>query len=504
MRCVVAALAFVVALSASWRGQAQDFKHPGLFSTSADLQRLKRAVAAGEEPYLAGWNKLKGDSHASLSYQARPRASVARMPSAASYDALINDAIAAHLHAVAYAITGQQAHADKAAEILDAWSGTLTSFPSDGDPVLSSGLTGYQLAAASELLRATYPAWPAERIARVKNVLSELLYPPNHNFLIYHEPDGLPHTKTGVNQHFFASWDAIAATTVAAIGVFTDDRAKYQEAIDYFKHGTGNGAIERAVFDAATGQLQESGRDPEHAQLGLGLLASLCEIAWNQGDDLYGYADNRLLKGFEYTASYLLGNAVPFAPYSDPYRSYSQISSESSPEQLAQSRTSPRPIYEMVWNHYQNRRGVAAPYTEQLSDRFRPEGFRADHLGFGTLLFTREREVAGQAPGSSGAASAGMTGDTAADGGSAATGASGADLADAGPGAAAVAARDASAAAGATATTASEPAATAAPVEKQSGCSAAAGASNRATLALLLLALLGCRSRRRSGARGRG
>jgi hypothetical protein len=54
-----------------------------------------------------------------------------------------------------------------------------------------------------------------------------------------------------------------------------------------------------------TGQLQESGRDQAHAQLGIGLLAALCETARNQGDDLYSTDDNRLLKGFEYKASYL-------------------------------------------------------------------------------------------------------------------------------------------------------------------------------------------------------
>ena len=65
------------------------------------------------------------------------------------------------------------------------------------------------------------------------------------------------------------------------------------------------------------GQCQESGRDQQHTQLGLGHLAEACEVAWNQGLDLYGESDNRLLKGFEYTARYNLDQDVPFVPYAE-------------------------------------------------------------------------------------------------------------------------------------------------------------------------------------------
>ena len=49
------------------------------------------------------------------------------------------------------------------------------------------------------------------------------------------------------------------------------------------------------------------------------------------------------------------------------------------------------PIYEMVLNHYQNRRGIEAPFTRRAAEKIRPEGAAAgpDHAGFGTLLFNR-------------------------------------------------------------------------------------------------------------------
>jgi len=393
------ALALVSAISAHGRAQAPMI-HPGILHTSADLQRLKERVAEGAQPYVVGWERVKSDPRASLDYVPEPYAVVQRTPDRASYDSLMQDVHAAELHAISWVITGEEAHAKKAAEILDAWSNTITSIPSTGEPVLAAGIAGYQLAAAAETLRATYPAWDGMAAQRLQSKLLTIFYPPLHNFLIYHDGDGLEHQNTGVNVHFYTNWDASAMVTIGAIGVFADDRAKYQEALDAFTSGTGNGNITRAIYDADTGQPMEAGRDPEHAQLGIGLLATLAEIAWNQGDDLYGYDNDRLLKGFEYMASYLLGNSVPFATYSDAYRTHTMISQEATADQITSAMTTPRPIYELVWNHYVQRRCRTAPFTQQLVELKRPEGFRADHVGYGTLLHARERECS---PGADGA-----------------------------------------------------------------------------------------------------
>ncbi len=91
------------------------------------------------------------------------------------------------------------------------------------------------------------------------------------------------------------------------------------------------------------------------------------------------------MKGFEYTAKYNLGNDVPFQEYTDTTGKYHQTSIS------ATSRGAFRPIFEMVYNHYVNRRGVSCPFTQQVAERIRPEGaaFQADHPGFGTLFFTK-------------------------------------------------------------------------------------------------------------------
>lgn len=238
---------------------------------------MKAMVAARTEPYLAGWNRLRTDPHAELNYTPKPSASMYRIPSMSTYVNLHKDGIAANLHAVQWVVTGDAAHARKTAEILNAWSSTMTGIPSTGDPILAAGITGYLLAAAGEVLRATYPEWSVADQTRLKNLLVNVFYPPLHNFLIYHEPDGRPHTNTGVNQHFFTNWDAVAMNTIAAMGVFADDRAVFEDAVNAFKNGiairkdqslaVSSSGRPRLTFSGSIPQWMVSGAGPEPAPI---------------------------------------------------------------------------------------------------------------------------------------------------------------------------------------------------------------------------------------------
>jgi hypothetical protein len=46
------------------------------------------------------------------------------------------------------------------------------------------------------------------------------------------------------------------------------------------------------------------------------------------------------------------------------------------------------PVYEMVWNHYVNRRHIPAPFTQTIAHEYRPETWSVDHPGIGTLTFS--------------------------------------------------------------------------------------------------------------------
>ena len=128
--------------------------------------------------------------------------------------------------------------------------------------------------------------------------------------------------------------------------------------IDYYLHGEGRGAITHYVFP--TGQCQESTRDQNHTQLGLGMLARACQVARTQGVDLFGAADDRLAVGFEYTAKYNLGEDMP---------------SEGKVSAIGRGRF--QPIYEVVYQHYALEKGREMPYTKRRGRKIHPEAAAA-------------------------------------------------------------------------------------------------------------------------------
>jgi hypothetical protein len=279
---------------------------------------------------------------------------------------MVADGNAAYENALMWAVAGDERNAKKSVEILNAWAATLTKM--DGHDVqLAAGLNGAKFVYAAELMRWTWDGWKPEDVNRFKRFLKEVIYPPISEFAPWAN----------------GNWGGACIKTTMAIGIFCDDRALFDQAVDYYRNGEGDASLTHYVINDA-GQCQESGRDQQHTQLGLGQLAEACEIAWHQGIDLYGADDNRLLKGFEYTAKYNLGEDVPFTPYTDSTGKYkAKVIS-------AEGRGTLRPIYEMVWNHYQRRRGIPAPWTKKAADRERPEGrgHTVDHAGFGTLMYS--------------------------------------------------------------------------------------------------------------------
>ncbi len=351
----------------TWRSAA--FKHPGILHTRSDLDRMKQMVRKGVEPWKSGFEKLKADQQSAADWKLRgPFETVSRDPAKHEHKAEFDaDCNAAYQNALMWYITGDEAHAKKSVEILDAWSHTLKQIVRK-DRELAASLNGFKFVNAAEIMRYSYDGWKRVDIEQFKKWLLDVFYPVIKDFATFAN----------------GNWDTGCIKTMMAIGVFLDDRRIFDRAVDYFYNGQGNGRLTHYVINEE-GQCQESGRDQQHAQLGLAHLAEACEIGWNQGLDMYGAAGNRLLRGFEYTAKYNLGFEVPFAPYTDTTGKYvhKAISTE--------GRGRLRAVFELVLNHYQNRKGLTAPYTKQAAEKIRPEGAAdwADHPGFGTLLFTR-------------------------------------------------------------------------------------------------------------------
>lgn len=372
-RTLALLLAFGFLACASGVGAAEKnkagFVHPGILHTKADLLRMRDNVAAGKQPWVDGFAVLKNHPQSASSYVVLGGfKETGRKPGVNSSEHE-SDANAAYQNAMMWVITGDKAHAGKAIEIINDWSYKLREI-SGKDAILSAGISGFKFAAAAEILRHTNSGWSAVDIRQAEKMLKDVYYPVCKDMADFAN----------------GNWALAALQTVMAIAVFTDDRDLFDSAVDWFYNGRDNARLTHYVINPA-GQCQESGRDQQHTMLGLGYLATVAEIGWNQGLDLYGAENNRILAGFEYTAAYNLGNDVPFEETTDTTGKYHHtvISAE------GRGNFSGRPIFEMVYNHYKNRMGLACPFTEQVVNQTRPEGagFKGDHIGFGTVLFAR-------------------------------------------------------------------------------------------------------------------
>ena len=155
------------------------------------------------------------------------------------------------------------------------------------------------------------------------------------------------------------NWGHIVNRCRMAAAIFLEDKALYQHAIDTYLYANDNGSLPNYVCD--TGQCQETGRDQGHAQLGLGAMCEICEMAWEQGDDLWGALNNRLMKGMEYTAKYNLGYDVPFERWTDCTGLYNDWT-----EPGSMGRGQIRCIYDLPYQHYVGRKGLKMPYTKKL------------------------------------------------------------------------------------------------------------------------------------------
>jgi hypothetical protein len=372
-------------------------KHPGGLNVTEDFDRIKTAIATGKGEIWDGWNKLIANSHADPTKNA-PQA-VEKLirggksreePEADNYSKAFNDVAAAYQLALRWKISGDVASANRSIQILNAWASTCKQLSGDPNVFLAAGFYGYQFALAGELMR-DYSGWAPEDFKAFQNWMLTVFYPKNHSFLTTHNGACI--------DHYWANWDLGNIASVMAIGILTDNRTLYNEAVNYFQRGGGNGNIRKAIYyvhkDQGLAQLQESGRDQGHATLVMAMLGTICEMAWHQGDDFYGFGDNLVLKASEFNTKYNIANEdVPWKEYAykdcDTTIMHTQISQE--------ERGDVRPIYSIIYNHYVKRKGLKAPYTLIGVNRAYPEGGGGDYgpnsggfdqLGFGTLLYTR-------------------------------------------------------------------------------------------------------------------
>ncbi|MDN0200566.1 alginate lyase family protein [Streptomyces sp. S.PNR 29] len=391
---ITAALALGATATATTADAAPaTFTHPGMLHNWGDINRAKVRVAAGDEPWLSGWNRLTANSHSQSTWTARPQATVYRGTGyPENYSILYNDIAAAYQNALRWQVAGTAANGDCAVRILNAWANTLTSIQGTADRFLAAGIYGWEFCQAAELMR----GYAGFDLNKFKQMMLNVFYPMNNDFLVRHNGACIT--------NYWANWDLCTMASIMAIGILCDDGAKYDQAVNYFKTGAGNGSIARAVpylytdsAGYALGQWQESGRDQGHTIMGMGQMGAICEMAWNQGDDLYSYDNRRFMKAAQYVAKYNLGMDVPFTTYT--WGSGTTCSQQTQTVISSNSRGQIRPVWAMLHFHYNRRLFLDDKYISQMYyNLVAPEGGGGDYgstsggydqLGFGTLMYAK-------------------------------------------------------------------------------------------------------------------
>lgn len=231
----------------------------------------------------------------------------------------------------------QKGYGEKALEIINAYAATLQRL--DGHDAPLCAIQCYDLVKAMTLMK-------EHRTVQWDEMVRRALLPMLDKF----EADS-PYAN--------GNWGAIVNRLRMACGIFLEDTTVYRTAVNYHLAANDNGSLLNYISE--TGQCQESGRDQNHAQLGLEALAHICEMAWEQGDDLWGALDNRLMKGFEYTARYNLGYDVPFKTWTDCTGLYNDWVI---PGEMGRGRL--WDIYELPYKHYVERKGMKMPYVKKV------------------------------------------------------------------------------------------------------------------------------------------
>ena len=315
------------------------FVHPGMAQSKQDLDYMREMVVKGIQPWKTAFENLKKNT--SLDFIPKPFAEISVGPYGANSIGgreFSESAEAAYNHALMWYITQDKAYARKAIEILNAWSYILRGFDAN-NAKLNVGLFGYYYLNAAEILKHADSGWASKDLQQFTQMVLTVLYPTIKDF--FTEANG--------------NWDASMISTIMCIGVFTDNHEIFNRAVERFYRGEGNSGITRYLYPG--GQCQETTRDWGHVQLGIGEFAKAAQTADTQGLDFYSVADDRLAQGFEYTARFMLGEHIDlFGAFTD--RDNDKF----------------RDIYESIYQHYKNTKGLLLPYTEKaIKQHTRPK-----------------------------------------------------------------------------------------------------------------------------------
>jgi hypothetical protein len=358
-------------------GGADGFSHPGVLVNRAQLDFIRQQIRAGAEPWNSALGRATRSSSGSLSFSPQPRAIV----ECGSYSNPNNgcsderaSAVAAYTHALLWYFTEDVRHAEKAVQIMNAWSAVLEDHTNSNAP-LQAAWAGTMFSRASEIIRHTSDTWAAADIERFAVMLKDVFLP-----------------KVIVGSNFNGNWELTMIEASLGIAVFLDDRETFDRAVAMWRgrvpayiylttdgptprHAPGDDRSGEQLTTYWYGQTmlvdgfgQETCRALGHMQLGLAAMLNAAETALIQGVNLYQEEAQRITAGLEFHAQFLNGAEVPSWTCNGTLNAVRNIGT-----------------WEIGYNEYANRRSVTLSETQELVLASRPTGGGSQHFAWESL-----------------------------------------------------------------------------------------------------------------------
>jgi len=371
---IIVSLSVLPGVARSAQGEVNSqagFRHPGVLLNRAQLDLIKERVEQGVEPQKAAFAKMLADPLADLNYRPSPRATVEcgsySKPDLGCKDER-HDSEAAYSQAIAWYVTRNPKYAQNAIRIMNAWATTLTGGHTNSNGPIQAAWSSSVWPRAAEIVRSTYEGWPPGEIERFKEMLVKQYVPSLIN---------------GSDEN--GNKELAMSEALINIGVFNDDRALFDAGVKMWRGRApayiylksdgpkpvlpangkpaiwGNKGKTTAMVD---GLLQESMRDPHHANMAFASMVNAAETAWQQGLDLYAEQGDRMMAAMEFQAQFLPPNKAPPPPNLE---------------------FNLEPTWEIAYNHFHLRLGRELPKMAAVIPTNRPTGADTNHMVWETL-----------------------------------------------------------------------------------------------------------------------
>ncbi len=389
------ALVPIVLYSLATPVAAQTWTHPGIVVSPAQLAATRAAYQAGNSVIVAQVNKAKAGDYGSLSYRVQGpwsgginQCGSNSNPNKGCQEA-DNDSNAAYVQALLWYLTGNQAYADNAIEIMNAYAKSFKGYagtiglacPGGTDcsnGPLQAGWDSEKWPRAAEIIRygksgsGAGSGWATADITAFANMLKKVYQPVIQN-------------GSGVN----GNWDMTMIDGTMQIAVFTENAALlatartlwkgrvpdlfYLQSVDGSSHAAsprGNPSwFGQSIFNSTTNNVgQETCRDLRHMEDSISSTILAAETDWIQGGELYTdttmTAEDRIVGAMNVMAgleSRRTGGADSLISAPADYCTSSGASDEN------QIVVGPGATYAIGYNAYHNRLNVA-PFRGRLCD----------------------------------------------------------------------------------------------------------------------------------------